>query len=362
VKLVELTSTYGIFQNGQRLDARAILRVESSVADAPIEDWGNTQSSAADTQHKQTQNQVISPATAYLITDILSDNVARIPAFGENSVLRLPFAAAVKTGTTTDYRDNWTIGYSSERIIGVWVGNADNAPMLDISGVDGAGPIWHDLMLAAHPHTPADFSRPQNVVDVVICAGSGLLPTPDCPNRRSERFIHGTEPTAGDSQYQRIAIDRATGLRATSATPAERRQERVFWVLPPEYHDWMLSQGIALLPPTATTTLPQSSASALSVATPLVLTAPTSNTAYRLRADLPGAAQRIEVGGYVADGRPWATLTLVKDGQAILQVENASRLAGWWKLEFGRHRFWLEGRHQPGGEIERSVEALVEVE
>ncbi len=164
-----------MLDDGRRLETSAIAKIEDqrSVSDGISPP---TRSSLFDL-HSSPQ-QVISPAAAFLITDILSDPVARIPAFGEHSVLNLPFDAAVKTGTTTDWRDNWTVGYSSERIVGVWVGNADNAPMLDVSGIDGAGPIWRDLMLAAHPHDPPPFEMPDGLVETTICSPSGLLPTP----------------------------------------------------------------------------------------------------------------------------------------------------------------------------------------
>ncbi|MEZ4715340.1 MAG: hypothetical protein R2851_04525 [Caldilineaceae bacterium] len=109
-------------------------------------------------------------------------------------MLDLPFPAAAKTGTTTDWRDNWTIGYTTERIVGVWVGNADNTPMLDVSGIDGAGPIWRDIMLAAHPVDPPGFTRPPNVTDVEICGPSGMLPTPACTRAPwTLRRRHGTD-------------------------------------------------------------------------------------------------------------------------------------------------------------------------
>ncbi|MCB0044075.1 MAG: transglycosylase domain-containing protein [Caldilineaceae bacterium] len=89
---------------------------------------------------------VVSPTAAFQITDILSDNVARIPAFGENSILRISRPAAVKTGTTTDWRDNWTVGYTRHLVTGVWAGNSDGRPMRNASGVTGAAPIWSAFM------------------------------------------------------------------------------------------------------------------------------------------------------------------------------------------------------------------------
>ncbi len=161
---------------------RAILEIEGLRDSDGANDWRFDQTQSLQSHISNLRLQVISPQTAYLLTNILADDVARSASFGTNSVLSLPFAAAVKTGTTTDWRDNWTLGYSTERVVGVWVGNADNTPMLDVSGIDGAGPIWHDLMRAAHTEAPPAFARPDGLADVQICAPSGMLAT-----RRSAR-------------------------------------------------------------------------------------------------------------------------------------------------------------------------------
>jgi penicillin-binding protein 1C len=92
--------------------------------------------------------QVVSPGTAFQVTDILSDNAARTPAFGANSPLVLSRPAAVKTGTTSDWRDNWTVGYTRNLVTGVWAGNSDGRPMRNASGVTGAAPIWNAFMEA----------------------------------------------------------------------------------------------------------------------------------------------------------------------------------------------------------------------
>lgn len=364
VKLLDLTTAYGIFLNGQRLDTRTILDIQrkdengywqSLLGREPIEPGQIPQRAPF------AAPQVISRQAAYLITDILSDPAARIPAFGEGSVLELPFPAAVKTGTTTDWRDNWTIGYSTDRIVGVWVGNADNTPMLDVSGIDGAGPIWHDLMLAAHPSRPRDFIQPDKIVEVAICAPSGLLPSPNCQRVRNERYIVGTEPTKVDDQFVTVAVDQATGLAATDETPVARRTERVYWMLPPEYHDWMVSQGIPLPPPNAKNTFVGTPTTARPGG-PLVLSAPTSNTAYKIHPGVPLDRQRIEVSGYVSDGTSWAELRLLVDGRVLAEAQNAARLRAWWQFTPGSHTFWLEGRRTIDSEIERTSEAFVLVE
>ena len=343
VRLLELTAAYGIFDDGQPVAPRAILAIGDSVPQPPP--------SASHTQ------QIISPQTAYLITDILADNVARMPAFGANSVLNLPFQAAAKTGTTTDWRDNWTVGYSTARIVGVWVGNADNAPMLDVSGIDGAGPIWHDLMLLAHPTAPADFVQPAGLVEQEVCAPSGLLPTPECPRTRWELFIAGTQPAQPDDQFRRIELDRATGLPATAATPADRRVTRLFWQLPPAYHDWMVSQGIALAPTGGQEPAQLSNAPA----GPLVLTNPASFTNFQLHPGAPPATQQLEVGGFTSAGHGWHHLRLVVDDSVIATGSDVARLRAWWPMQVGQHRFWLEGEETPGGATQRSNVAQVSV-
>jgi penicillin-binding protein 1C len=369
VRLLDLTTAFGIFQNGRRLDTRAILDIQTQDADSawvsllgiPPVIPGNL----APRGDKAYAQPIISPQTAYLITDILSDPVARQPAFGRGSVLELPFPAAVKTGTTTDWRDNWTLGYSTRRIVGVWVGNADNSPMLDVSGIDGAGPIWHDLMRLAHPAPPPAFTVPPDIVSVPICAASGLLPSNPCLRVITERFIAGTAPTRPDDQFVEIIVDAATGLLATDATPAARRQARTYWLLPPEYHDWMVSQGLPVLPPAAATVAASPTALAVPQPTagvrsePLILTNPTSNVAYQLHPGVPAARQRIEVGGYVTDGSAWAELRLVQNGQPLAQAENAARLTAWWELAPGQHEFWLEGRATADAPWRQSARARV---
>ena len=299
-----------------------------------------------------------------LLTDILADDVARQPAFGSNSVLKLPFAAAVKTGTTTDWRDNWTVGYSTQRLVGVWVGNADNSPMVDVSGVDGAGPIWHDLMLLAHTAPPPAFAQPEKIVEVEVCAASGMLRSRDCPRMRWESFIAGTEPRSADNQFQRLLIDLATGLPANEATPAERRAERVYWQLPPQYHDWMISQGIAIAP-FRDSTIGDEAASvgpASQVNLPLHLTGPASYTEYQLHPGLAPGSQRLEAGGYTVDGRAWHSLRLLVDGQVLAEAKSAARLSAWWTMAVGPHTFWLEGERSAGAETERSATAQINVE
>jgi membrane carboxypeptidase/penicillin-binding protein PbpC len=254
--------------------------------------------------------------------------------------------------------------------------------MVGVSGVDGAGPIWHDLMRLAHPQPPRPFARPEGLVEVEICAPSGLLPTPDCPRVRRELFIAGTQPTQPDTQFRRVALDRATGLPADATTPTARRVERVYWLLPPEYHEWMLAQGIPIAPPAvqaiaqqALQPAPQQSSqfagnnsAAASVyaeeqsRAPLRLIQPDAFTVYQLHPGLPTASQRLHVEGIVANGVRWAELRLVVDGITIAVAPNAARLSAWWEMAAGEHRFWIEGEPDAGSVTMRSEAAPVRVD
>jgi membrane peptidoglycan carboxypeptidase len=358
VRLLELAAAYGAFANGgYRVQPKAVLRVED--ADGQIV-WsqGQVSTSSAVTAERE---QVLDERVAYLISDILSDDLARIPSFGDGSVLELSRPAAVKTGTTTDYRDNWTVGYTPDLVVGVWVGNADNETMRDISGISGAAPIWHDFMEAALKGRPVrEFGRPDGLVEVEVCALSGLLPGPDCPHRVTELFLAGTEPTETCTMHRRIAVDRATGLRATGATPPDRIVERVYTILPPAAQEWARQQGIQQ-PPSHLSAVSMVS-SDQSLQSPeskiteipfrgqnrqLVMVGPDAGSVYQLDPALPRGSQRIVVSALPGDGMTLVEVTLYVDGRALARF-GAPPYRVMWQLEAGVHRFWAEGMDANG--------------
>ncbi len=197
VTLLDLTSAYGtIAAGGVRHEPSAVLSVTDTAGHA-LGAWSPPPA-----------RQVLGPRgpqLAALMTDILADDSARWPEFGAGSVLTLPDRpAAVKTGTTTDWHDNWTVGYTPDLVTGVWVGNADNTPMLHILGITGAAPIWHDVMAAAlRPVVPRPFALPPGMVRETVCQGTGLPPAPaaPCVDRTDALFIVGTQPGVGSGQW-----------------------------------------------------------------------------------------------------------------------------------------------------------------
>jgi hypothetical protein len=200
----------------------------------------------------------LSPQEAYLLTNVLSDNNARAAAFGGSSALKLSRKAAAKTGTTTNFKDVWTIGYTPQIVTGVWAGNNDNTPMDGVSSTRGAAPIWHNVMERIYDEGHAErllgevaekFRRPPGFTKVEVCAVSGLLPNQHCPDRVEALFIEGTEPTEYCNVHRVERVNRETGKLATVCTPPELVEERVYEIYPPEAADWVREQGIPQ-PPT----------------------------------------------------------------------------------------------------------------
>ncbi|MDO8562729.1 MAG: transglycosylase domain-containing protein [Candidatus Limnocylindria bacterium] len=208
VRLLDLTAAYAALGAGGELsEPFAVLRVRDGAGSVLYE------------RAPASPRRVLSPEHAYLLADILSDADARIPGFGPVTPFDLPFPAAVKSGTSTGFRDNWTLGFTPEIAIGVWVGNADGSPMIDVSGVDGAGPVWHDAMMAAAiGRRMSWYVRPPGIVEATVCAPTGLLPGPSCPSPVRELFVAGSEPFAHERYYARDA-----GGRLTNDPPTEAR-------------------------------------------------------------------------------------------------------------------------------------------
>ncbi|HVN15608.1 MAG TPA: PBP1A family penicillin-binding protein [Anaerolineales bacterium] len=237
VSLLEETGAYAVFANGgQRVPPVAISKIVDYQGNVVYE------------YKPQPGEQVIRPEHAYLITSILSDNQARSMEFGTHSVLNLPFPAAAKTGTTNDFRDNWTLGYTPDLVTGVWVGNADYTPMVNTTGVSGAAPIWSQFMQFAVPYVsgghPTPFVRPPGIVDKIICALSGTEPSNTCKQEITEVFASDQPPLpAGQDLVRRVNLDMWTQLEASDACNDFTENQTVLNVTDPFARDWLQSSG-----------------------------------------------------------------------------------------------------------------------
>jgi len=235
VSLLELTSAYSVFANsGVRVPPVVILKItdfEGNIID----------------EYKPVGEQVIRPEHAYLISSILSDNSARAWMFGRNSLLNLSFNVAAKTGTTNDFRDNWTLGYTPDLVTGVWVGNADYTPMVNTTGLTGAAPIWSQFMEYAVPYVsggnPSWLPRPAGIMDRVVCSLSGTEPSQWCRGGQYTEIFAADQPPLPASQdlLRRVRIDLWTGLEASDACQGPVEEELVLNVTDPWARDWLES-------------------------------------------------------------------------------------------------------------------------
>ncbi len=329
VRLLDLAGAFAAFANGGvHVEPSAILEITDARGKV-IEQW-----------QSRPGTRVLDARVAYLITDILSDNDARGATFGFNSVLQIGRPVAVKTGTTTDYHDNWTIGYTPDLVAGTWVGNANQTPMVNLSGVAGAGPIWHDFMrqaLTGKPETA--FAEPAGLVRAEVCALSGLLPTAACPRTRSEIFLAGTAPTQPDNLYQTFRIDSRTGQLADASTPPEFVVAKVFLVLPPEAQEWAMSNGI-----------PQPPDSGLGTSDfGLRISAPDPNTVFQISPRLPLESQQVPFR--VVTSEPLSSVTFVLDEREVATVTQ-SPFEYWWTLAAGAHTLRARGELVGGEAVE----------
>ena len=323
MSLLELTGAFAVLANeGVKTDHPTILDIHN--ADGTLLYQPDPTSSL----------QILDPRVVWLLSDILSDDDARSLGFGHNSTLKIDRPAAVKTGTTTNFHDNWTIGYTPDIVIGVWVGNSDYQAMKDVTGLTGAAPIWHETIrkvLEGRPKT--EFARPEGLIQVEICALSGLLPTEFCNHTRTEWFIAGTEPTQLDNIYQQVTIDALTGSLADASTPADRIQTKIVLDLPITAQPWARSQGLPLLADipysTETTAQPQ-----------IALISPRPNSTFRFDPSFDASAQKLLIEAVIGAGITQVTIWV--DGVPLATFDT-SPYRVWWQLSAGEHRFWATG-------------------
>jgi len=206
VRLFDMVGAYAMLaNNGRRVDPYAIVYIEDSKGNEIYR---------ADTSPEGVQ--VVRPEYAYLMTHILSDPEARAYEFGYGPPLELSSGrpAAVKTGTTNENRDVWTIGYTPQRVVGVWVGNTDNRPMYGVIGYTGAAPIWNQVMEAAHQDQPIEqFIPPPGIIQAEVCNDSGAQPSPACAgNTHVDVFASSAPPPPPEQDsYRQLEVDGYTG-------------------------------------------------------------------------------------------------------------------------------------------------------
>lgn len=277
---------------------------------------------------------VMGEQTAFWITDILSDAAARAYIFGRGSSLEFPFPVAVKTGTSQAYHDNWTIGYTHDVTVGVWVGNFNRSPLRDSSGVTGAGPLFHAVMLAAEQRfgtagqEPTEIlARPAGLEEVTICTVSGERATDACPSRAREWLPAGADPIACEWHHQ------------TSAGPIT--------IYPPEFRAWAASVEPDLTALAGATVVKKTRPATVKPSA-LAIANPPDGAIYSVDPTLRREFQALPLR--VVSPRPTSVTWLV-DGAAV--GTSSSERAFDWPLAPGVHQ--IEARDADGGRAHTSV-------
>lgn len=327
VSLLELTRGYLALANDGRLKNLRLFAETDSPAVFPVE-----------------EQQIFAPEIAFVLGDILRDDAARAPAFGEGSVLDLPFACAVKTGTTKDFRDNWCMGFTSDFTVGVWIGNFDGSAMKKISGVAGAGPIFREVMLLLHrDFPPAPLTRPQNLVKVAICTASGALPNPFCPNQMQEIFLRDNVPSATCEWHRLTAIPEKFENDFSPASPMNFTTTIALFY-PALYQPWAKAEGIAqplLLSNAPALRNNQPRASSIQhPASSLTITFPDEGDIFKIDPILRLEFQTLLLECVAAEGI--TEVTWLIDGEPLQSVAPPFRVR--WQLRKGEHVVQARGR------------------
>jgi penicillin-binding protein 1C len=278
---------------------------------------------------------VFSEAVSYLVTAILADEGLRIRAFGAANPLLLGFPMAVKTGTSTNWRDSWAVGFTKRHTVAVWAGDFYGRPMQQLSGAIGAGPLFHDVAVLAADRdharaTPRLLAPPPEVEAIEVCALSGMTPGPDCRHRRSVQVLHEPSPRPTCTWHRRLRIDKRNGLLASDRCPMALVTEKVFEVLPPEYAKWQAEHDDERPPTRYSPFCPAQGPTANAI----VVTSPRPGDVFVLEPGYETSTQSVELGAEIDPAVPKATWLV--DGREMAVVPWP--YSGTWPLARGRHR------------------------
>lgn len=222
VRPVEMAGAFGVFATGGiKNDLTSIIKITDSNGKT-VYDYETD---------KRKEAQVLDPQVAYEISSILSDNNARSLVFGTRSALHFPDRiVAAKTGTTTDFKDAWTVGYTPSIAVAVWVGNSNAAKMS--SGADGsivAAPMFHQFIVKALEGTSSEeFKRPEGIQEVEVEKWSNKLPNDQSQDKIKDIFASWQVPTDRDNIHVKLRVCKSNGKLAPNDLPASMVEEKTF--------------------------------------------------------------------------------------------------------------------------------------
>ena len=185
---------------------------------------------------------IVSPQLAYLLVAVLSDEPARWSSLGSPNLLEIGRPAGVLSGSSPEQDTNWAIGFTPNRVVGVFL---SGTPLSKVDRLNGAASLWHAIIRFGSAGLPAQgWDLPPGLSEIEVCDPSGLLPTAYCPEVVREVFIQGSEPSHYDNLYQPFRVNAETGKLATLFTPLASIEERVYFVPPPEAGEWAQAVGL----------------------------------------------------------------------------------------------------------------------
>lgn len=321
VRLVALTNAYATLA---RAGVEKPMRLVRAVTSAE---------GARTTFEPRAETRVMPAEPAIAIADVLKDRKARLASFGDYSALDFPYDVAAKTGTSKGFRDNWTLGFSSAVTVGVWVGNFDGSPMREVSGITGAGPIFHAVMDAAmrtRKSGPLGFAK-EGMVEVSVCALSGARASHACPHAVHEWMTpESAEALSTCDWHVALAVDPRNGLRAGPG--CSNTETRVYEQLPPEYDAWAATAHRPVVPPSSPfcpVVETKTESGALAIKKPL------GGITLVLDPDRPHDAQSIDVE--VIAPASVHSVTLRVDGERL--ATKPRPFVFEWPLRAGKHTF-----------------------
>ncbi len=238
VTMLQAAGAFGVFANQGVYFGRGIERKFMPIAALRVEDLNRT--AWLDWSIAQSKP-VLTPALAYVMTDVLSDESARKNA----SAFDVNRPVGVKEGQTWEGKDAWVVGYTPAHVAAVWTGAHGEA---HVAPRDSAV-LWNALIQAASVNSPVEsWAMPPGVSTITVCDPSGLLPTKECPRLVNEIFLSGNEPAQADTLYREFDVNRETNLLATVFTPAELVETRVYLIVPDHARSWAANAGLPIPP------------------------------------------------------------------------------------------------------------------
>lgn len=295
---------------------------------------------------------VFSPEAAFLVSNILSDEDLRSRAFGYANPLILGVPMAVKTGTSTNWRDNWIVGYNRNITLGIWTGDFKNAPMNQVSGAIGAGPLFNTIVRLLesrkeYPFLPVYERPPEKVEPIMVCKASGMTPSENCSSVATWYVFNENRSRPPCNVHRKVLIDTRNGLLASAFCPSKYKEERVYTYLPPEYSQWQAERGLEIPPTTYSPLCPPEGITAGA----LVVTNPRKDEIYVIEPGYDRETQTLELKG--TSDPPVPAVEWIIDGLPVSMAQWPYSAS--WKLKTGKHTVCLQYKDRRSDVVEFEV-------